>query len=180
MKSMRLTKLKKRSSNFFKKIGKVSPIEYSREEIRYITNRSYEALTKSEKKFIDNKEQIIETIVNQIMVAGEVADFNPYTMLKQFSEQQQMAKYPRLEFAKNVFRMFREYYNALYAKYNSYMYRLGYSGANYFYDNAKWSSIGSVVTATLILPEKFTGKVYTTLEITVDASDVDFIVASMD
>lgn len=180
MKNMRFNKLKKHSNQYFKKkIGFVSPSEYTQNELRYIISRSYDALTKFDKRFIGNRRQILEVVMNQILVAGDVAKFNAYDMLKSYSEQQRTAKYPRLDFAKRVFKQFRQEYPSLYSKYNSYIYRLGYSSANYFYDNAEWSASGSIVTATLELPFKEEGTIYSKLEIIVDASDVGFIVAEM-
>lgn len=179
MRSMRLSKLKKRSTNFFKNIGIVTPRDFSRKQIEYIVNRSFEALPQRAKKFIENRQQISEVVVNLIMVAGKEGKVNPYEALKQYAEQRKVQKFPRLEFAKMVFKRFREEYPSLYAKYNSYMYRLGYSSANYFYENSEWDNNGSIVTATLELPIKTTGIVYNTLTITIDASGT-FFVAEME
>lgn len=180
MRNMQLDKLKRHSDKYFKtKIGIVKPDKFTRREIRYITKRSYQALTKEQKKYIENPSQIIENIVNQIVVSGEVGKINPFNALKQYSQQRQRETNPRIEFAKETFAMFRQEYPSLYAKYNSYMYRLGYSSANYFYENAEWNARGSVVTATLELPTKLSGVVYETLEITRDASDSTYLVAEM-
>lgn len=175
MRNMRLSNLKKRSTNYFKNVGVITPKDFSRKQIEYIVNRSYEALPKRAKKYIESREQISEVVVNLIMTGGEDGKVDAYQALKQYAEQRKVQKFPRLEFAKMVFKRFRQEYSSLYAKYNSYMYRQGYSSANYFYENAEWDSQGSIVTAILDLPPKSYGVVYTTLTITIDASGTFFI-----
>lgn len=173
---MRLSDLKKRKDAYFKKIGNIRPEGRTRKEIEYIVNRSYEALSKRAKKYIDNRAQISQHIVNMIIVDGDVGNINPYKAFMRYSKDQAGIK--RTDFAKRLYRRFREEYPGLYSKYNSYVYRLGYSSADWFFQKAKWTNNGSMVTATVELPQKTTGVVYQELELTVDASG-DYFVAEM-
>ena len=51
------------------------------------------------------------------------------------------------------------------------MYRLGYSASGWYYRNGTYKVSGSIVTVTVELPEKSSGKAYEILEIVADMSD---------
>lgn len=90
-----------------------------------------------------------------------------YNMLK--SSATSLKRLERVGTKEMFFKMFREMYPSLYAKYNSFMYRQGYSSARYFYENAeiiwedkKWRY------AYLELPY---GKRYKMLELSLNITD---------
>lgn len=71
-----------------------------------------------------------------------------------------------LETKQYLFRRFRQEEPAVYAKYNSYMYRNGYSSAKYFYDNVTLKKDKDSILANLILPKAKPGRFsYSELEI---------------
>lgn len=81
------------------------------------------------------------------------------------------ARHLNIETKQFIFRNFRELEPAVYAKYNSYMYRNGYSASQYFYENVTLKKDKSMVTATLPLPKAKPGRFsYGELEITYDYS----------
>ena len=67
----------------------------------------------------------------------------------------------------DYYKRFRNELPDVYAKYNSYMYRQGYSASKYFYDNAKREVDGSMVIVTLDLPRNAKTINYNTLTIIV-------------
>lgn len=71
---------------------------------------------------------------------------------------------------RGIFKRFREETPWTYSKYNSYVYRKGFSSANYFYENSSYKVSGSVIIVTTPLPR---GN-YSELEIEYDYSGEDF------
>lgn len=137
-----------------------------------VKNKSFSTLTKELNKIFnalpkyikepleDDKNKYISTIARQMMQIEK--SFKPYKIFKQLS-QFQSGRTPQ---ALNIYSRFRNEAPSVYAIYNSYMYRRGYSAAQYFYKNAEFSSVGSLIDVTLDLPD---GK-YSQLHIVVDMS----------
>lgn len=172
MKVMRLSDLKKRKDAYYKKIGIITPKGRTKKQIEYIVSRSFDALSKNLKQYIEDRQQLISIVTNTIIASGEVGQVNPYKAIQTYARQRKRrAGGGTAEF---IFRRFREEYPGLYSKYNSYVYRLGYSSSQYFYDNVEISETGSVIEATLELPQKTSGVVYNQLNITYDFSGQDF------
>lgn len=169
---MRLSDLKKRKDAYFKKIGIVTPKGRTKKQIEYIVSRSYESLSKKAKQYIEDREQIIKVITNAIIAGGEVGQMNPYKAMQSYARQRE--RHAGGGTARDIFRRFREEDPSLYSKYNSYMYRLGFSSANYFYENVSIDQEGSTIVATLELPNKTQGVIYNELVITFDYSGQDF------
>lgn len=141
--------------------------------VREKVAREIEALPKYLKQAIEeDKDQLIKIISNQIK---EGYDKDQITG-KRYTPKQIIRNYARGEARRQgigtireMYRLFRESYftRGVYAKYNSYMYRKGYSASQYFYANAETDVDGSVVKVTVSLPE---GGKYETLEIYYDYS----------
>lgn len=135
-------------------------------------NKSFSTLTKELSKIFnalpkyikepleEDKNKYISSIARQMMEIEK--SFQPYQIFKQISQYQSR----RSPFALNIYSRFRNEAPQVYAVYNSYMYRRGYSAAQYFYKNAEFDSEGSVIDVTLDLPD---GK-YSRLHIVIDLS----------
>lgn len=142
-----------------------------RKSIEKYVSRTFEALPKYIKNvLIDDKEKYISSLVNQIMQSGESGEIRPYTALSQVGRMLSR----RTTQAVSIFSRLRNEEPSLYAKYNSYMYRRGESGSQYFYKNAKFKAYGSLVEVTVELPKNLNGKSYDYLTIKLDFSGEDF------
>lgn len=172
MKSIRLSDLKKRKDAYFKNIGIITPKGRTKKQIEYIVNRSYESLSKRAKQYIEDREQIVNIITNAIISGGEGGQMNPYKAMQSYARQRERSQGGGT--LRDIYSRFRQEDPSLYSKYNSYIYRLGYSSANYFYENAQLDQEGSTIVATLELPKKTQGVVYNELVITFDYSCQDF------
>lgn len=95
----------------------------------------------------EDKNKYISSIARQMMEIEK--SFQPYKIFKQISDFQSR----RSPFASNIYSRFRNEKPQVYAVYNSYMYRRGYSAAQYFYKNAEYSSEGSIIDVYLDLPD---------------------------
>lgn len=98
------------------------------------------------------------------MLLNQEKIFNPYKVFKQIAEKQSGRTINALQ----MYARFRNEVPDVYALYNSYMYRRGYSAAQYFYKNAEFEGEGSNVDITLELPE---GGKYKQLKIFMDMSN---------
>lgn len=146
-----------RSNRIIKSISKTK-----RESIEKYVNKTFESLPKYiQNSLQEDKYQNIQAVVNNIIATGEAGVTKPYKALYQLG----LRNSRRTKQAKTIFSRFRDEQPSVYAKYNSYMYRLGYSSADYFYKNAEYEGIGSVVTVTLDLPKNMNGIFYELLTI---------------
>lgn len=168
MKNTPLSELRKKQNAYFRKIGIVKPGRRKKSTIEYIVERTYEALPKRLKEYIDDKDQIISVITNTIIQSGNAGQMNPYEALKQFAQYRQKKSGDNTK--AYIYRRFKEEATSVYNKYNTYVYRLGYSSARYFMENATISQEGSLITATLELPPKTSGIAYEELYIEYDFS----------
>lgn len=75
---------------------------------------------------------------------------------------------------RDVYKRFRNESSNVYSKYNTYIYRLGYSASQYFYENAEISQEGSLISIVVGLPEK-EGISYSILLIEYDYSGGEFV-----
>lgn len=166
MKPIRLSDLKSKKNTYFKRLGEINS-SAGRYTVRYIVRRSLEALPKADKKYIGDLKTTERVLTNMIMVTEEPMDV--YKAAKNYSYQIQYHKgIPRL---RAMFKRFKDEYHELYNKYNSLMYRKGYSGVNYYLENAKLEFERSTATATLALPANIQASTdYNTLELMEDLS----------
>ena len=155
MKNMQLSKLKKRKTNYFKKIGKVT--YENRKTSDYLAKRSYEALPKRIK------------IISHLVEASSEEGVDVYQAIKSYASNKFDRVYNTQK--KTVWESFKAMESSVYYKYNSYIYRLGYSASKYWFENVEFTNIeGSLVTTQLKLPSKASGVIYDTLEIIHDFS----------
>lgn len=168
MKNTPLSELRKKSLQYFRKIGIVQGDGRRKKAIEYIVQKSYEALPKDLKKYVEDPEQAKSAVYNSIMTSGGVGEIDPYNALKQY------ATYRKKKSGDNtkeyIYKRFREEKPDVYSKYNSYVYRLGFSSAQYFKDTAKLEQDGSIVMVTTPLPPKSRGVTYSQLVISFDFS----------
>lgn len=178
MKNTPLSELKKKSLQYFRKIGIVRGDGRRKKSIEYIVQKSYEALPKNLKKYIEDAEQIKTNLYDTIMASGKSGEVEPYNALKQYAMDRKKRSGDNTK--EYIYKRFRQEVPNVYSKYNSYVYRLGFSSAQYFKEkNAELSQDGSIVKIKVKLPEKESGVVYDYLYIYFDFSG-DYIDAVME
>ena len=143
---------------------------------------AWNRLSKEEKKYLD-KNQVLKVVSRQLQEISympkkerkaikERSTFKgsiAYNILK--SSVRAQSRMDKILTKRENFKRFREEYPSLYAKYNSYMYRQGYSSANYFYQNVETEySPPSIVEFFLDLP----GKQYKVLYLEYNYSNHEF------
>lgn len=172
MKDLRLSKIKKKPRSFFQNIGVVEKGRRKRDTIEYIVKRTYDALPSGLKEYIEDPDQAIKALTNMIIFAGPEAKIKPYEALKQ------TASYAKKKTGDNtrqfLWNRFRNEESAVYAKFNSYMYRQGLSARNYWFKNVEFENNGSYITATCDLPMRPKGIQYDLLEMSYDFSGQEF------
>lgn len=177
MKNTPLSELRKKQSRYFQNIGIVQGDKRRSKSIKYIIARSYDALPKDLKGYIEDAEQIKANVYNLIMASGKSGEIEPYNALKQYAMDRKRRSGNNTK--EYIYKRFRQEVPDVYSKYNSYVYRLGFSSAKYFKEKAELSQDGSIVTVTVKLPEKTSGTAYNYLYITYDFSS-DYIDAKME
>ena len=176
MENTPLSELRKRSLQYFRKIGIVRGDERNKESIEYIVQKSYEALPKNLKKYVEDPEQTKTSVYNQIMASGSDGEIEPYNAIKQYAMDRKKKSGDNTK--EYIYKRFREEKPDVYSKYNSYVYRLGFSSAQWFKDNVKLEQDRSIIIATTPLPPKSLGVTYSQLVILFDFSG-DYIDAEM-
>ena len=176
MKNTPLSELRKKSLQYFRKIGIVRGDGRRKKSIEYIVQKSYEALPKGLKKYVEDPEQAKSAVYNSIMASGSSGEIEPYNALKQYAADRKKKSGDNTK--EYIYKRFRQEVSDVYSKYNSYVYRLGFSSAQYFKDNAKLEQDGSIVNVKVKLPKKESGVVYDYLYINFDFSG-DYIDATM-
>ena len=177
MKNTPLSELRKKQSRYFQNIGIVQGDKRRSKSIKYIIERSYDALPKDLKGYIEDAEQIKANVYNLIMASGKSGEIEPYNALKQYAMDRKRRSGNNTK--EYIYKRFREEKPDVYSKYNSYVYRLGFSSAQYFKDNTKLEQDGSIVIVTTPLPPKSRGVTYSQLVISFDFSG-DYIDAKME
>lgn len=176
MKNTPLSELRKKSLQYFRKIGAVPGDRRREESIKYIVQKSYEALPKNLKKYVEDPELAKSSVYNIIMTSEGYGVLDPYKALKQYATYRKKKSGDGTK--EYIYKRFREEKSDVYSKYNSYVYRLGFSSAQWFKDNAKLEQDGSIVMITTPLPPKSRGVTYSQLVISFDFSG-DYIDAEM-
>lgn len=170
MRRLRLSDLRKKSNKWFRKYGVAHKDEFaSMKAIEYFAKRSYEALPKKDREYLDpEKELTVKQTAMTIYHTGDNSHMNAYKSMKE-----RIASYKRLNSigtAEYVYKCFREQRPDVYAKYNSYVYRLGSSAAKWFIANMDYAQEGKVTYIHVKLPVKMSGVVYNELYIEFDFS----------
>lgn len=173
MKNMRLSDLRKKKNSYFKKVKLNN--NSSRKIMEYTVKRAFNALPSYLKKYIkEDKDLYIQNVINVAMVDGS-KKITPYQQLKSAA----LGRSKRANQPMKVYRMFREMTPSVYSKYNSYMYRNGYSASQYFYSNGIWKSKGSIVEVTVPLPDQVKGIRYNYLVINLNFSEAGIFDAEL-
>ena len=171
MKNTPLSDLRKKGNAYFRNLGIVQQGRRRKSTIEYIVRRSFEALPKNLKAYIENPEQAIKVITHTIIADGKAGKMKPYEALKQLGQYRKRQAYGGT--IADAYRRLKEEEPSVYSHYNTYVYRLGYSASAYFMQNAKAEVDGKYVTITVDLPNKPTGKAYDKLWIEFSYSDAD-------
>lgn len=176
--TLSLNDLVKRSNSWYKKLGVVTPQGRSKGTIEYIVRRSFAALPTRARDYLEkdpqDAERMIRIATNTIMQAGESGKYDPYQAFLKVANKHLKSEYDGTK--EEIYRAFRTQRSSLYAKYNSYMYRKGYSSRNYWFDNVELRQEGSTVFTSCDLPLLEVGKpdkrrsFYSGLEIVYDFS----------
>lgn len=145
-------------------------------EIGYSVIRQYYKLSKEYRQYTKGEELAIWRSTAYAIKQGY--NETPDGKKSAFQIMKESIRYPYRRTKRGSLReYFSEFRNKrpdVYAKYNSYIYRLGQSSANYFYDNAEIKTEGSNIMITLDLPNKKSGVIYQTLTIIKDYSQDEF------
>ena len=168
MKNTPLSELRKKQSRYFQNIGIVQGDKRRSKSIKYIIERSYDALPKDLKGYIEDAEQIKANVYNLIMASGKSGEIEPYNALRQYAMDRKRRSGNNTK--EYIYKRFRQELPDVYSKYNSYVYRLGFSSAQYFKEKAELSQEGSIITAITPLPNKSSGVTYSQLVISFDFS----------
>lgn len=173
MRNMRLSELRKKSNKYFRNIRLNN--KSSKRLVEYAVNRAYELLPPRLKKVIeDDKDKYIANSINTAL--QDEKGFSPYSAFRTVARALS-GKTPQ---AMTVFRRFRQQKPHIYAKYNSYMFRNGYSASNQFYTQSTWAAKKkSVVNIVTELPDISKGVHYDILIIEFDFSSDDVIFADL-
>lgn len=170
MKNLPLSKLRKKTNNYFKKLGVIEKGRRKKTTIEYIVQRTYESLPKKVKQFIEDPEQAVKSLTNLIMAGYDQID--AYKALTENARYNR--KKLRYDTREDLWKEFKSKEPALYAKYNSYMYRQGLSAKWYWWEHVEYSVDGSYIYSTCELPKRTNGVVqYEILEINYDYSGYD-------
>ena len=85
MKNTPLSELRKKSLQYFRKIGIVRGDGRRKKSIEYIVQKSYEALPKNLKKYVEDPEQVKTSVYDSIMASGSAGEIEPYNAIKQYA-----------------------------------------------------------------------------------------------
>lgn len=144
--------MKNMQSNRIKKSDKKN----KRKTIEEKLWEAYESFPEWQKKYFEDIEASIAISKNAFEMGY---DYNPDTGKRYTPKQMLFSQVERiithsLETTKReIYRKFREEEFSLYAKYNSYVYRNGFSSSQYFLKNAQMKVQGSIVSITVPLPK---------------------------
>lgn len=152
--------------------------------------RDYNRLSNRYKKYLQDDIAAVLTTVTHDIQKGLNLDpttgkrVSAYELLK--TSAQILAKHSGENTLRDLYRRFRTEESAVYAKYNSYMYRQGYSASQYFLENAYTENRqgangknGSIIEVYVELPRNSMGRIsYNMLTITFDYSG-DYMEANM-
>lgn len=166
MKSLRLRDLKKRSNKWFRNYGDIKVEKrYSEKQLEYFVRRTWESLPKNFREVLaSEKERQIKKTVKALIADRDYAKWNVYeSLMEQGKSAYRRSHRDSIDI---IYRSFREESPSVYSKYNSYVYRLGYSSAHYFRENMDYIINGSRWEIWVDLPLKMSGTIYKQLLIT--------------
>lgn len=168
--SLKIKDLKNLDNKYFKKYGVIKINDNTDiRNLEYFVHRAYEALPKKERRFIEDEKRLsIQRTINLILADGENSKMNVYnSFIERINAVKKMKNVATAEF---VFKLFKAQRRSLYNMYNTYVYRLGYSSAEWFIDNFDYAVDQKYILAHISLPLKPSGKVYNDLYLKVNMS----------
>lgn len=153
MRNMRLSDLEKRSNKYFTRLGKLSP-NLPIYIAEYIAERSYEALPKYLKRNVEefDRKRWIQVAAHDLQYSGKQSGMDIYKSIRNAAEGEFRNSHRGT--ARDIWAEFKSQERPLYNHYNTYVYRLGYSASNYFFDNVNIKIEEPIVYANLALPSK--------------------------
>lgn len=153
----------KKNRNYYRKLT-IRKGRKNKTTIEKLVAKAFYSLTKKEMQMIDNPEQIIKTVTNLIWADSQLS-LSPYQAISAYAKQR--GRLNKMGTKMDIWKMFRTdgETRSVYNKFNSYMYRNGYSASKYWFDNVTIKIDRSVVFAICELPTKTKGVNYSTLEI---------------
>lgn len=165
---MKNTQLHKRVKKKTGKAGKkISKIEKLRRQIRKIYNK----LPKWVKDVIGKEDMpyAINSVTHSIYTGQNVIPESGQKVTARqifINSAKSISRHMGVGTKRDIFAKFRNLEPSVYSKYNSYMYRNGFSASQYFYENVKIKKDRSNIVATLILPKAKAGRfTYSELQI---------------
>ena len=161
--NLTLKELRKKSESYYRGNAIIKKGRRRNKTIEYIVERTFEALPKSLRKYLEeSKESIITNLTNQIVVYKD-QDINPYGALMQ------MAKFAKRRTGDGtkeyIWSRFIHDYHITYQRFYHYMRSIGYKASDYWFENVEISQSGSIVYADCSLPNLGARTKYYTLEI---------------
>ena len=175
--TLSIKELRRKNLSYYRKPKVVTPGRRKRSTIRYIVERSYDALPKKLKQYIEDAQDTIERLTQRIMGEGEAGKFEPYNALRQMAEYKERTEYGGTYGI--VLAAFKEQEQGIWNHYNTYVYRLGYSATKLWYAG-DLKQEKSEVTITVSLPDKASGIIYSQLVVSFDFSGQVITEATME
>lgn len=161
---MRLSELRKKKKQYFtSRKRRETSIDRSfgtKKAIRYYIEKVYQGIPEKQRKYISEEydvQRAIDTIVNSIMYMGG-QKINPYIAFTSIIKNEKKKGYRGTK--EELYKEFRTQESGLYAKYNSYVYRMGESAVNWFIEKGEVSVKGSTIIIDVEMPDKYSGRVF--------------------
>lgn len=162
---------KTKANKISRLLARAKKENFTLKSIREIVNKAYNLIPTKYRSFIEDPKQA-KTVLTKMIYYDKEKDINPYSaMLQNISHNYEKSGQGTRE---EIYKMFRTEESQVYNHYNTYVYRLGYSSKKYFMDNVQISQAGSLLSATLELPQKIGGVSYNVLLIEYDWSSGEF------
>lgn len=152
-------KLQKRSARWFRNLGNVEGSVNLPQKVReLIARKSLEAVPKNIRRFIDMEHENTEILIkNQANMSTSEDKYDFFKTVYDVGDKSLARRWDMQK--KEVWSAFKSQRPDVYNSYNSWMWRRGKSGVNYWYDNVEFDSGGShgIVTTTLdVSDEEYT------------------------
>ena len=167
MKSMRSNRRRKKGRVYYTKL-ELQRGRKKKSTIEKIIEKTAKFLPKKLQDYIDPS--VIRSLTNQIWV-DSYKGINSYEALKEYAKSRY--RHSGMGTKEDLYRRFRTSpeTSSIYNKYNSYMFRNGYSARNYWFDKVQFKNDGSWVLTEAELPRLSKGVHYDSLEINYNYSN---------
>lgn len=143
--------------------------------VREKVERAFYRIPAWQRKYLADTKEGVDRIISQMTRQVELAKERKQriNIQKAFSSTAQtLSRHSGEGTRRFLFKILKSEWTSVYNHYNTYVYGLGYSSADYFYNpnNSNLTQQGSNITMTLNLPNKSRGISYDTLSIEYDFS----------